>query len=171
MRATHCRPNSWVGILLRSPEIALARASATQTALGGIRRNNPLLEDEAAVEASFSALNDAVGFLGEVIEGEPLDGAHRRGATLRGIDFLLNLRLHAGHLHWLTDYLHSQSWLLDERVEGQNREHGARRAGGRHPVDAQEPPEHGPARDRVGRKIRVANDKFVTMSHGSQRIE
>jgi hypothetical protein len=61
--------------------------------------------------------------------------------------------------------------MLDEAVERHDREDRASGAGRRHIVDAEQLAEHGLARHRVGREIRVADDDVIAMAHGAQRIQ
>jgi hypothetical protein len=44
--------------------------------LSRVGRNDTLLEDEAAIEATFAGLDHAIGLLREFIEGKSLDRAH-----------------------------------------------------------------------------------------------
>src|SRR5437764_12509155 len=82
--------------------------------LAVVGRDDALLEDEAAVETALSGLNDAIGSLGEIVEGEALDPAHRRGAALGGVDLGLNLGLDRRHLVLAAHDFQAQRRLLDE---------------------------------------------------------
>ncbi len=53
----------------------IGRYLARQSSI--VRRHDALFENEAAVKAAFPALDDTVGFLGELVKGEALDPAHR----------------------------------------------------------------------------------------------
>jgi hypothetical protein len=44
--------------------------------LSRVGRNDTLLEDEAAIEATFAGLDHAIGLLREFIEGKSLDRPH-----------------------------------------------------------------------------------------------
>jgi len=47
----------------------------------------------------------------------------------------------------------------------------ARAPAGRDVVDPQQPPQHGLARNCVGREIRIAEDEVVAMAHGPQCVK
>src|SRR5262249_21821874 len=73
-----------------------------------IGRDEALFEDEAAIEPALAGLDDAVGLLGKVVEGEALDRAHRPGFALRRIDLLLHFSGDRQDLLRLADHLHTQ---------------------------------------------------------------
>ncbi len=62
----------------------------------------------------------SLGGLREFIEGESLDRAHGQRAALRSVDLTLHLDLHRKNLIGLADDLHSQSGLVDKRIERQD---------------------------------------------------
>ena len=133
-----------------------------------VRRDDALLEDEAAVEAPLAGLDDAIGLLGEVVEGEALDRPHRPRLPFRRIDLLLHLGGDRQDLGRLADDFHAQRRLLDERVERHHRQDRPRRPRGRDVVDAQQLADHRLARDQIGREIGVAEDDVVAMPHGAK---
>src|SRR5260370_38387338 len=96
------------------------RALLIFLSLGRVGPDPFLLEHEAAVEAPFAGLDHAIGFLREFIEGKSLDRAHWQRAALRSVDLTLHLDLHRKNLIGLADDLHSQSGLVDQRIERQD---------------------------------------------------
>src|ERR1700739_3906508 len=134
-------------------------------------RNDPFLEDEAAVEAAFAGLNDTVGFFREFIECKSLDRAHRKGPPLGGIDLPLHLDLDWRNLVGLANDLHPECGLVDKGIQRQDRQNRARCAKSRNVINAKQPPQHGLASDRIRREIRIAKDDVITMAHGMQSAE
>src|SRR5690348_3194906 len=137
----------------------------------GVRRDDALLEDEAAVEAPLAGLDHAIGLLREVVEGEALDRAHRHRLAFSGVDRPLHLGLDRRHLVRRVDDLHPERRVLDEAVERHHRQdrlgHPARRGA----VDPKQFSKPRLPRHRVGREIGVGDDQVVAMAHRTQRIE
>ncbi len=103
--------------------------------LGRVGRDDTLLEYEAAIEAPFTGLDHAIGFLREFIEVKSLDRAHWQRAALSSVDLTLHLDLHGRNLVGLADDLHSQGRLVDEGIERQDRKDRACRPAGRYVID------------------------------------
>src|SRR5579883_280223 len=134
-------------------------------------RDNALLEKEAAVKTPLAASNHAIGLPGALVERHPLDRAHRPRFSLGAIDLSLHLGLDGRDFVGLAGDLHAQRRLVDEMIEGQQREDRLGRARGRHVVHVQQPAENRMARHRIGRKVRVAKHEFVAMTHAFERVK
>src|SRR6202035_3222261 len=101
----------------RAPPRSFSEPRMDRTESGRVRSDDSLLEHEAAVEAPFAGLDDAIGFFREFVEGHSLDRAHRQRAALRSVDLTLHLDLHGRNLVGLADDFHSQSGLVDKGIE------------------------------------------------------
>src|SRR6185312_8428187 len=135
-------------------------------AASGLGPDDTLLENKAAIEATLTRLDDAIGLLREIIESKSLDTAHGRGTALSRIDLGLNLALNRRNFVGLAHDFHPQGRRVDKRVERQYRKDGAGGARGGDVVDAKQSPEHGLASDGVGREVGVAEDEIVAVPHG-----
>jgi len=65
----------------------------------------------------------------------------------------------------LADDFHPRRRLLDEGIERQHGKHGADRTRRAHAVQMKQLAEHRGMRDRVARKVRVADHEFVAVTH------
>ncbi len=75
--------------------------------------------------------------------------------------------LNLGYFVGRTDNLHPRHGIIDECVDRHHGKHGAYDAS-RIAIQTDGPPEHGAARDGLGRKIGVGDDQVVSMTHGAQ---
>src|SRR5690606_11022600 len=98
----------------RGSTIGLTRLLCCERSVG--RRDDALAEGKAAVEPALARLDDAVGVLCPLVEGEALNADHRPVATFGSVDLLLDLVLHRRDLAWSADDLHAGGSVVDETV-------------------------------------------------------
>ena len=72
----------------------------------GVRRNNALCQDEAAIEAPLAGLDHAIGLLRLLVEGETLDGLQRPVLALGLVDRCLHFLLHIRQVVGRADNFH-----------------------------------------------------------------
>src|SRR5882762_1779386 len=87
------------------------------------RRDDALGQGEAAIKATLTCLDDAVGILGTLIESISFDRHERPMLALGSIDLGLNLFLDGSHFQWGSDNLHASCSVIDEAVQRHHRQY------------------------------------------------
>ncbi len=107
-------------------------------------------------------MDDGEAVAGAGVEGVALDGAAGAAVADKGAQFRNSRR----HFVGVANHFHGVRLHIDEIVERQHRENGARGIRDRHAIKADQP-----LGIRRARKIGIHNRNVVTMAHGAQRVE